>query len=149
MAESTSSQPLLQFSAQAKAVGARCFVTVNYGSGTPTETAGTQTLATSYAANALPFLQAMKSADPLDRIGVPWAFGSQVSGASVPDNTEWNNAVLGQDGRYISFVDAHYYPFHFGGSTGGSNLTDQQVLQSLMSIPSLYQEIRTELSACW
>jgi hypothetical protein len=25
-----------------------------------------------------------------------------VPGASVPDNTEWNNTVLGQDGRYLS-----------------------------------------------
>jgi hypothetical protein len=109
--------------------------------------AGTQTLATSYAANALPFLRAMKSADPLARIGVPWAFGSQVSGASVPDNSEWNDTVLGQDGKYVSFVDAHYYPFYFGGSTGGSNPTDQQVLQALMSVPSLYQQIRAELDA--
>jgi hypothetical protein len=204
-----------QFSAQAKAIGAQSFVTVNYGSGTPAEAAdwvsdslttpadsvalwevgnetygcwevdnwlaqppesyqgytpntytsvdgvyenptcpqvtqgdaaGTQTLATSYAADALPFLQAMKQADQTARIGVPWAFGSEVPGASVPDNSEWNDTVLGQDGRYVSFVDAHYYPFDFGGSTGGSNPTDQQVLQSLMSIPSLYQEIRNELN---
>jgi hypothetical protein len=199
-----------QFSAQAKAIGAESFVTVNYGSGAPAEAAGwvthartthgdgvalwevgnetygcwevdnwlaqypenfqgytpntyvngvnptcpqttegnaagTQTLATSYAVNALPFLQAMKDADPWAQIGVPWAFGSDVPGASVPDNTEWNNTVLGQDGRYISFVDAHYYPFSFSGSTGGSNPTDQQVLQSLMSVPSLYAEIRSEL----
>ena len=53
----------------------------------------------------------MKQADPAARIGVPWAFGSDVAGASVPDNTEWNDTVLGQDGRYVSFVDAHYYPF--------------------------------------
>ena len=39
------------------------------------------------------------------------AFGSDVPGASVPDNSEWNNTVLGADGRYASFVDAHYYPF--------------------------------------
>lgn len=109
--------------------------------------AGTQTLATSYAVNARPFFQAMKNADPSAQIGAPWAFGSEVPGASVPDNSEWNNTVLGQDGRYISFVDAHYYPFSFSGSTGGSNPTDQQVLQSLMSVPSLYQEIRSELSS--
>src|ERR1022692_1047792 len=205
-----------QFSAQAKAIGARSFVTVNYGSGTPAEAAawvthslttpgdrvalwevgnenygcwevnnwlaqspenyqgytpntystvngvfenptcpqvtqgnaaGTQTLATSYAVNARAFLQAMKNADPRARIGVPWAFSSDVPGASVPDNSEWNNTVLGQDGRYIRFVDAHYYPFFFGGSTGGSNPTDQQVLQSLMSVPTLYNEIRGELNA--
>jgi hypothetical protein len=109
--------------------------------------AGTQTLATSYAANALAFMRTMKTADPFALIGVPWAFGSEVAGADVPDNSEWNNTVLGQDGRYIGFVDAHYYPFYFSGSTGGSNPTDQQVLQSLMSVPALYAQIRGELNA--
>ncbi|MBV9380988.1 MAG: hypothetical protein JO242_09985, partial [Streptosporangiaceae bacterium] len=205
-----------QFSAQARAVGARSFVTVNYGSGTPAEAgawvthslttpgdgvalwevgnenygcwevnnwlaqppenyqgytpntytsvngvyenptcpqvtqgdaAGTQTLATSYAVNARPFMIAIKKADPRAPVGVPWAFGSQVGGAAVPDNSEWNNTVLGQDGRLISFVDAHYYPFYFGGGTGGSNPTDQQVLRALMSVPSLYRQIRDELDA--
>ena len=205
-----------QFAAQAKAVGAQSFVTVNYGSGTPAEAAawvthsettpgdsvalwevgnenygcwevnnwlaqppenyqgytpntyttvngvfenptcpqvtqgnaaGTQTLATSYAVNALPFLRAMKAAGPAARIGVPWAFGSAVTGAAVPDSQEWNDTVLGRDGRYVSFVDAHYYPFSFGGATGGSNPTDQQVLQSLMAVPGLYRQIRGELDA--
>ena len=205
-----------QFSAQAKAVGAQSFVTVNYGSGTPAEAAawvthaettpgdsvalwevgnenygcwevnnwlakapenyqgytpntyttvngvfenptcpqvtqgnaaGTQTLATSYAVNALQFLRAMKAAGPTARIGVPWAFGSAVTGAAVPDSQEWNDTVLGRDGRYVSFVDAHYYPFSFGGATGGSNPTDQQVLQSLMAVPGLYRQIRRELDA--
>jgi hypothetical protein len=108
---------------------------------------GTQTLATSYAVNARPFMIAMKKADPAARIGVPWAFGSAVAGASVPDNAEWNDTVLGQDGRFVSFVDAHYYPFSFGGATGGSNPSDQQVLQSLKSVPSLYRQMRAELDA--
>jgi hypothetical protein len=205
-----------QFSQQARAVGARSFVTVNYGSGTPAEAAawvaqakampgqgvalwevgnenygcwevnnelagppenfagytpntysvvngvfenptcpqttegsaaGTQTLATSYAVNAKQFLVAMKAADPAAQIGVPWAFDNSVPGASVPDNSEWNNTVLGADGKYVSFVDAHFYPFFFGGSTGGSNPTDQQVLQSLFQVPTLYGQIRTELNA--
>lgn len=195
-----------QFSAQAKAVGARSMVTVNYGSGTPAEAAawvtqsrttpgesvalwevgnenygcwevnnwlaqppenyqgytpnvystcpqatqgnaaGTQTLASSYAANARPFMAAMKQASPSARIGVPWAFPDEVAGAGVPDNSEWNDTVLGQDGKYIGFVDAHYYPFDFAGSTGGANPTDQQVLQALQSVPSLYAQIRTELN---
>lgn len=107
--------------------------------------AGTQTLATSYAVNARKFLLAMKAADSSARIGVPWAFGSAVGGAAVPDNSEWNNTVLGQDGKLVSFVDAHYYPFSFGGATGGGNPTDQQVLQSLMDVPTLYQQIHSEL----
>lgn len=210
--DSTDSLPFDQFAAQASAIGAQSFVTVNYGSGTPAEAAawvshasgrvalwevgnenygcwevnnwlaqppenfqgykpndyttvngvyenptcpqvtqgdarGTQTLATSYAANARPFMIAMKKADPAARIGVPWAFGSTVAGASVPDNTEWNDTVLGQDGRYVSFVDAHYYPFSFGGSTGGGNPSDQQVLQALTSVPAQYRQIRAELDA--
>jgi hypothetical protein len=109
------------------------------------DAAGTQTLATSYAVNARPFLLAMRHAEPSAQIGVPWAFGSAVGGASVPDNQEWNDTVLGKDGTYVSFVDAHYYPFFFGGATGGSNPTDQQVLQALMSVPSQYRQIRAEL----
>jgi hypothetical protein len=111
------------------------------------DAAGTQTLATSYAVNARAFMVAMKQADPSAQIGVPWAFGSNVTGAAVPDDEEWNNTVLGQDGRYVSFVDAHYYPFSFGGAAGGSNPSDQQVLESLMSVPSLYLQIRGELNA--
>jgi hypothetical protein len=109
--------------------------------------AGTQTLATSYAVNAVPFLQAMKKANPAAQIGVPWAFDSSVAGAQVPNNTAWNNTVLKTDGKYASFVDAHYYPFFFAGSTGGANPTDQQVLQSLQQIPALYSGIRAELNA--
>ena len=111
------------------------------------DAAGTQTLATSYADNAKQFLTAMKAANPAAQIGVPWAFGSDVTGASVPDNSEWNNTVLRTDGKYVSFVDAHYYPFTFSGATGGANPTDQQVLQSLFQIPSRYGEIRSELNA--
>jgi hypothetical protein len=111
------------------------------------DAAGTQTLATSYAVNAKQFLTAMKAANPAAQIGVPWAFGSEVTGASVPDNSEWNNTVLRTDGKYVSFVDAHYYPFTFSGATGGANPTDQQVLQSLFQIPSRYGEIRSELNA--
>jgi hypothetical protein len=108
---------------------------------------GMSTLATSYAVNARPFMVAMKNADPTVRIGVPWDFPTSVLGSSVPDNTEWNDTVLGQDSQYISFVDAHFYPFVFHGATGGANPSDQKVLQALMSIPSLYGQISTELAA--
>jgi hypothetical protein len=109
--------------------------------------AGMQTMATSYAVNAKQFMIAMKAADPKAAIGVPWAFGSNVQGASVGGGTEWNNTVLATDGKYVSFVDAHYYPFGFSGSTGGSNPTDQQVLRSLFLVPTLYGQIRAKLNA--
>jgi hypothetical protein len=109
--------------------------------------AGIRTLATSYAVHASRFLQAMKAADPAARIGVPWAFGSSVQGGTIPHNSEWNNTVLRADGKYVSFVDAHYYPFDFSGGTGGANPTDRQVLRSLLGIPSLYGSIRAGLNA--
>jgi hypothetical protein len=109
--------------------------------------AGTQTLATSYAANAQRFIRAMKATDPAAKIGIPWAFNGSVAGAAVPDNSEWNNTVLSADGKYVSFVDAHYYPFGFSGGTGGHNPTDEQVLQALWQIPALYGSIRSELNA--
>lgn len=202
------------FSKQAKTIGAGSFVTVNYGSGTPSEAAawvahsratsgdsvalwevgnetygcwevnnwlakppasyrgytpgtyrtshgvrenptcpqtrlgsqaGTATLAKSYAAHALAFLRAMRKAEPAAELGVPWAFGSKVRGASVPFHAEWDNTVLREDGKYVGFVDAHYYPFSFQGSIGGANPTDQRVLRSLMAVPSLYSQIRAEL----
>jgi hypothetical protein len=108
---------------------------------------GVRTLATSYAANALPFLQAIKAADPKARIGVPWAFSTDIPGASAADTADWNNTVLGTDGAYVGFVDAHYYPFAFSGATGGANPSDSQVLQALRTIPSLQASIKAGLSA--
>ena len=108
-------------------------------------TAGMRQVATSYAVHARQFMTAMKAANPKAVIGVPYAFGSDARGASVGDNTDWNNTVLKADAKYVSFVDAHYYPYGFAGRTGGSNPTDQQLLQTLLKIPSLAWEIRNEL----
>jgi hypothetical protein len=88
----------------------------------------------------------MKAADPSARIGVPWALGDEAQGSGVPDSSEWNHTVLGADGKDISFVDVHYYPFNFTGSTGGANPTDQQILRVLRQIPSIQASIRTELN---
>jgi hypothetical protein len=109
---------------------------------------GMETMATSYAANALTFMTAMRAQNPSADLGVPWAFGWSpgTAGASVVDNTEWNDIVLGDDAKYIGFVDVHYYPFGFGGNTGGANPTNQQVLQALFDIPSLYSQVRGTLN---
>jgi len=108
---------------------------------------GTRTLATSYASNALRFMRAIRAADPGAVIGVPWAFGSAVPGSAVADSGEWNSIVLRADRAYVGFVDAHYYPFSFTGSTGGASPTDSQVLRALRAIPALYAGIRAALSA--
>jgi hypothetical protein len=110
---------------------------------------GTKTLATAYASNALPFLRAMKAADPGARLGVPWLLDSAAAGGSAAASSAasaWNSTVLGTDGGYLGFVDAHYYPFSFAGATGGGNPTDSAVLAALRSIPSLAAATKAELA---
>jgi hypothetical protein len=114
--------------------------------------AGTKTLATSYGANALPFLRAMRAADGSARLGVPWLLSTAAPAGSAGDgsaaaSSEWNNTVLEAVGSYVGFVDGHYYPFSFSGATGGSNPTDSQVLAALRSIPALASATKTELAA--
>jgi hypothetical protein len=101
----------------------------------------TAVMATSYAANVLPYLEAMKRADPTARIGVPWAFnGNQAAGAGVNDASLWNAKVLRAVKSDISFVDAHWYPFD--QATG---MTDQQILLSTRRIPAAAAQIRSTL----
>jgi hypothetical protein len=108
--------------------------------------AGMETMADSYAANAAQFMAAMRTADPSAQIGVPWAFDDTVAGADVGDNDVWNDTVLTDD--QPDFVDAHWYPFMFGGVMGtDGNPTAQAVIQSVKQIPSEYVKIQNTLNA--
>jgi hypothetical protein len=181
-----------EVSTQARSADASTFVTVNYGSGTPSEAAAwvtrasstkgqavalwevgnetyscdetndhlagaptflkdlrpagpvcpsTKAMATSYAANVVPYLQAMKKADPGAKIGVPWAFnGAQAAGAGVQNASLWNAKVLRATRADVSFVDAHWYPFD-----QVAGLTDQQILRSIRRIPAAAAQIRSTL----
>jgi hypothetical protein len=101
----------------------------------------TTVMARSYSVNALPYLRAMKKADPAARIGVPWAFsGAVANGAGVSDADTWNADVLHALSSDISFVDAHWYPFD---KTSG--VSDQQILASVRRIPSAADHLRSTL----
>ncbi len=103
--------------------------------------AGVAEMAESYADNALPYMVQMTAADPSIKIGIPWAFDGSVGGAGVPGNTGWDNAILNADGQYISFVEAHWYPF------GATTPSTQTVLQSVETIPGQYAKMRAILNA--
>ena len=104
--------------------------------------AGVAEMAESYAANALPYMEQMTAADPSIKIGIPWAFDGSVGGAGVPNNVDgWDKPILDADGQYISFVEAHWYPF--GAVTPGP----QTVLQSVETIPAEYAKMRAILNA--
>jgi hypothetical protein len=110
--------------------------------------AGMEIMARSYAANAAKFMTAMRAADPKAVLGVPWAFDPTVGGGSVAGYTEWNNTVLTEDKKYIGFVDAHWYPFGYGGTTGAAgNPTAEQVIRTVYRIPAEYAKIKTALQA--
>jgi hypothetical protein len=108
---------------------------------------GMTAMSKSYAVNAAKFLAAMRAASPSAQLGVPWAFGGDVGGASVGDNTQWNDTVIPAAKKYISFVDVHWYPYNFGGNLGGSHPTAEQVLRSLFQIAPVYAETRAQLNA--
>jgi hypothetical protein len=110
--------------------------------------AGMGIMAKSYAANAAKFMAAMRTANPNAVLGVPWAFDTSVGGGSVAGNTEWNNTVLAEDKKYIGFVDAHWYPFGYSGTTGrAGNPTAEKVIQTVYQIPAEYAKIKTTLQA--
>jgi hypothetical protein len=110
--------------------------------------AGMTAMATSYADNAKNFMIAMKAQQPSAEIGVPYAFDNTVGGATVGDNGIWNSTVLKTDAKYINFVDAHWYPFGYGGTTGkGTNPTAEEIAQSVNQIPGEYNKIRATLNA--
>ena len=103
----------------------------------------TEEMARSYAANALPYLQAMKGADPGIRIGVPWAFsGAVANGAGVSDPDIWNAQVLHTLHADISFVDAHWYPFNTI-----QGVSAEQILASARGIPSAADHIRVDAAS--
>jgi hypothetical protein len=113
---------------------------------------GMTTMAGSYAYNAGQYMAAMataaQEAGVSIKFGVPWAFDSKVGGASVGNNSIWNNTVLGSPytNQYIGYVEAHWYPFSFGGDVGlGGNQTAQQVIQSVEMIPGEYGKIKAGL----
>jgi hypothetical protein len=117
---------------------------MNQPAGTP---AGMDIMAGSYAYNAGQYMQAMKAVDPSIKLGVAWAFDGSVGGAGVADNTDWNDTILGADAQYISFVEAHWYAFSFGGVAGtDGNPTAQDVIQSVENIPGEYAKIRATLN---
>ena len=110
--------------------------------------AGMTEVATSYATHAASFMTAMKAANANAQLVVPYANDGTVGGASVADNTEWNNAVIGGDAQFIGAVDEHWYDFGFVGDTGvGGNPSAQAVIQSVETIPSEDAKIKATLSA--
>jgi hypothetical protein len=128
-----------------------CYETNDHLAGSPTFVKGyvpdgpicpaTAVMAKSYSVNAVSYFAAMKKANSDAKIGLPWAFsGNEAKGAGVRDASTWNNMVLDALGGDINFVDAHWYPFD---TTAG--ISNQQILSSVLRIPSAAASIRSAM----
>jgi hypothetical protein len=98
--------------------------------------------ATSYATNALGYMQAMKAVNPNAQICYDYAMdGNLAPGSGVTNYQQWNDTILSADAADINCADVHWYPI---------NGTPTESVQSIMSlvdnIPAAASEIDTALS---
>src|SRR5215469_16247809 len=98
--------------------------------------------ATSYASNALGYMQAMKAANPSAQICYDYGMdGNLAPGSGVTNYQQWNDTILSADAADINCADVHWYPI---------NGTPTENVQSIMSlvdnIPAAAAEIHLALS---
>jgi hypothetical protein len=98
--------------------------------------------ATSYATNALPYLRAMKSADPNAQVCYDYGMdGNLAPGSGVTDFQNWNDTILQADAADINCADVHWYPIN-----GTPTESVQSIMELVDNVPAAAQEIHTALS---
>lgn len=100
----------------------------------------------SFAANALPYMQAMHAADPNVRVGVPMTIERDVSagtGTWVADPDLWNRTVLCQDASQVNWVDFHWYRVF-----GIRVVSNAQIFQTVRRIPGAMQYLQSIGDQC-
>jgi len=112
-----------------------------YGSWETDNHAGAHT-ASSYATNALPYMQAVKAADPSAQMCYDYAMdGGLAPGAGVDGWQTWNSTILQADASAIDCADVHWYPIN-----GTPTETDQSIMELIDNIPAAAAEIKSALS---
>ncbi|MBO0870513.1 MAG: cellulose binding domain-containing protein, partial [Micromonosporaceae bacterium] len=96
----------------------------------------------SYASNAVPYLQAMKAADPNAQICYDYAMdGALAPGAGVDNWQTWNSTILQADAQYFDCADVHWYPIN-----GTPTETTQSIMELIDNIPAAAAEVKAALS---
>jgi Cellulose binding domain len=99
--------------------------------------------ASSYATNALPYMQDMKAANPSAQICYDYAMdGTLAPGAGVSGFQNWNDTILQADAADINCADVHWYPIN-----GTPTESVQSIMELIDNIPPAAAEIHTALSA--
>ncbi|WP_037577871.1 cellulose binding domain-containing protein [Phaeacidiphilus oryzae] len=98
--------------------------------------------ASSYATNALSYMQAMKAADPHAQICYDYAMdGDLAPGAGVSGWQDWNDTILQADAADIDCADVHWYPIN-----GTPTESVQSIMQLVDRVPAAAAEVHTALS---
>ena len=98
--------------------------------------------AQSYATNALPYLKAMKAADPNAHICYDYAMdGNLAPGAGVDGWQTWNSTILSADAAYLDCADVHWYPIN-----GVPAESTQSIMELIDNIPAAAAEVKAALS---
>src|SRR5215472_13063059 len=98
--------------------------------------------ASSYASNALTYMQDMKAANPNAQICYDYAMdGNLAPGAGVSGFQSWNDTILGADAADINCADVHWYPIN-----GTPTESVQSIMELIDNIPPAAAEVHTALS---
>jgi hypothetical protein len=96
----------------------------------------------SYASNALPFMQAIKGADANAKICFDYGLDGSLSPGSGANNwQDWDNTILQADHSYINCADVHWYPIN-----GLPSESVESIMNTVNNIPTAAGEVHSELS---
>jgi cellulose binding protein with CBM2 domain len=99
--------------------------------------------ASSYASNALPYMQDMKAVSPSAQICYDYAMdGNLAPGAGVSGWQNWNDTILGADAADINCADVHWYPIN-----GTPTESVQSIMELIDNIPAAATEVHSALSS--
>lgn len=108
-----------------------------------TDTHANPHTAASYAANALPYMQAIKQNAPGSQVCYDYAMdGSLAPGAGVDGWQNWNDTILQADAADIDCADVHWYPVN-----GVPNESAQSIMELVDNVPAAAAEVKTALAA--
>ena len=114
----------------------------NYGSWETDNHTGAHTAA-AYASNGLPYMQAIKSADPKAQVCYDYGMdGGLAPGSGVDGWQTWNSTILQADAADIDCADVHWYPIN-----GVPTESVQSIMELVDNVPAAAAEVKSALAA--
>ncbi len=98
--------------------------------------------AASYASNGLPYMQAIKAADPNAQVCYDYGMDGALAPGSGVDNWQaWNSTILQADAASLDCADVHWYPIN-----GVPTESVQSIMELIDNIPAAAAEVKSTLA---